>query len=83
MALQWCLKYGVLPREDCNAAVKELEKRKAKMKGGGKGYTSSPSKKSKGQPKKKRRKLKHAAEAAGDAGISMGSVEGIGSVTMM
>ena len=82
MALQWCLKYGVLPREECPALLKELEKRKKKG-GSSVSYTSSPEKKS-AKAKTKKRKLKHKTEAIGDAGMALGSgVEGIGTVSMM
>lgn len=75
MALEWCVKHGVIPKRDCDIAVKELTQRKAKAKK--QAVSKSVSKKSAA----KKRKLKNATEAVGDAGMAYGGTEGIGTST--
>lgn len=75
MALKWCVEHGVLEDSEVMAACKELERRKLALKNKG-GAVSSP------EPvKKKRKRAAQLIEAVGDAGMSHGGTEGIGTVS--
>lgn len=76
MAQEWCVNYGVLPKEEAAVLHKKMIKRK---KTGGTGASATTSSASNGH-KKSRGKKKHAGF---DPGVDVVVSEGIGTTTTM
>jgi hypothetical protein len=85
MAMQWCVEYGVLSKERAVEIYKELLKSKGKSSVSTASARSAPKSPKEEKKDKKSKKRKHTssssniiAEPVADAGMVVGSMEGIG-----
>lgn len=82
MALVWCIEHGVLPMEEAKRLFPEYEKAKVALRDEQKVAAAKQASKRAQENAAKRARVSEVTVSEGDVGMSVGGVEGVGTVTM-